>query len=185
MTDIGKAAAASATQYVITRFSVELIVNVGVVGALNRDLIPTQALIVKETRYLDVDMRLFGHKLGKLPGTADKFLTDRYVLKGLRRLFSKLEFAKVLTSDTFVTAKNPFLTKHKFASGNFLFDMELAAIGQICYRNKVPFIAVKVVSDHLSNKRNHQEYYNHLPLCNYKIASTVKRIVRYLEEHSS
>lgn len=170
-TGIGRANAAAAAQYAITKYSADLIFNIGVVGNFNPNLNIGEGLIVSHSKYLDVDMTDFGCSKGQMAKVDREFFEPSdQLLKFTKNLFPALNTGIDYTCDSFVTKTNPFISPSLLAPGpeDFQYviaDMEIAAIGQVAFLNEVDCVAIKVVSDNIFATKNYEDYLKNLSQC--------------------
>ena len=138
----GKVNATIATTYLIEVLKVNAILNIGSCGANNKKLLKGTVHFVGKARYIDVDNRTFGYKLGQVPRENVWFDVNIYkVLKTRPKQLLTLG-----TTESFVTYKN----KKNFSITKDIdaIDMEGACILQTA--NKLRFdtlIMIKIVSD--------------------------------------
>lgn len=149
---IGKVNAGACAQILITKFNVGLIINTGVAGAISEELNIGDIVISEDVIQHDFDATGFGYKLGEIPRL------DEYIFKGHNKLIelakdiitnnlnNKVFVGRILSGDIFLAnseSKERLLNEF---NGHCV-DMESAAIGQICYLNKVPFLIFRAISD--------------------------------------
>ncbi|MBZ5961333.1 5'-methylthioadenosine/adenosylhomocysteine nucleosidase [Leuconostoc gelidum subsp. gasicomitatum] len=142
---IGKVAAASATTVLIDNFQPDLVVNTGSAGALDPDLKIGDEVVGTHVAYSDVDVTVFGYDFGQVPNRPLYYEADKQVV----REFSQLAAVKtglIVSGDQFVQdeAKQRILTHFPEA---MLAEMEAAAVAQVAYQFKTPFIVLRGVSD--------------------------------------
>ncbi len=147
---IGKVNAAMASQILIDKFSVAKIINTGVAGALNDTLKIADIVIGKSVQYHDFDVTKFGYKKGIIPRMktsifkTDKKLREKVLKKG-HALRYRISLGKILSGDQFADENQKRNIKQKM--GGDAVEMEGAAIGHICYLNKIPFVIIRAISD--------------------------------------
>ena len=125
---IGTTNAAAATQHVIDRFAPERVVNMGVVGCLNREIPIGAVHAVSTCAFFDVDVTAFGYKIGQIPETE----VHEYQLAAKSPV--PLPTARLLSGDTFVTGSDGFHPELAGFDADFV-DMELTAIAHTLLRN--------------------------------------------------
>lgn len=149
---IGKVNSAICTQLLIDRFNVECVVNSGIAGAISEKLDIADIVFSKDLIQHDVDAVNFGYKLGQIPR-----MGDNYIFKGDQQLLDKMEqiaqnkdikyyVGRIVSGDVFVSTN----TKKEWLRDNFdamCTDMESASIAHVCFLNKVPFMAIRCISD--------------------------------------
>ncbi len=151
-TGIGKVNTAAATQFAVLRNSPKRIINLGVVGCINKKFDIGEVKQISECRFFDVDVTAFNYQFGQIP----KCDIVNYKLKTTRK-----ETAKVITGDSFVTDQSKFRDIVKLFSPDFI-DMELGAIAHTLYINNELGIleSYKAPSDYLDHSATKDFYEN-------------------------
>lgn len=153
---IGKVNAAICTQILCDCYQVTHIVNTGIAGSLCADLDIGDLVVSQDAMYHDFDCNAFGYPHGKVPGMdVIAFPADETMI---RLAFSAAEavnnghtkIGRVASGDQFVA--DPVL-KDKIISvtSALCTEMEGAAIAQTAYRNAVPFVILRAISDKADN----------------------------------
>jgi adenosylhomocysteine nucleosidase len=149
---IGKINAAVCTQVLISEFGVDAVINTGVAGSLKNTLNIGDILVSTDTLNHDMDTTPFGDPFGQVPRMkefafkADPDMVEKIVEIGSNLHGVKVDTGRVLSGDQFITdgAKKQWLIK-KF-NGSCV-EMEGVAVGQTCYRHKIPFVILRAISD--------------------------------------
>ena len=149
---VGKVNAAMCAQILCSVFGVTHLVNTGIAGSLCADLDIGDLVVSKDAMYHDFDCVHFGYEMGRVPGMdtvafpADERLI-RYALAAAEEVNpGHARIGRVASGDLFVAekaAKNRIIEK----TGAVCTEMEGAAIAQTAYRNKVPFVILRAISD--------------------------------------
>jgi adenosylhomocysteine nucleosidase len=150
---IGKVNAGACTQILIDTYHVDCVINTGIAGALHNEVNIGDIVLSSDAVQHDVDVKSFGYAPGQIPrmGTlafpADKRLIDA-AERACRRTHPELGVytGRVASGDQFIADKG------KKAEITRVFDaycceMEGAAIAQISWINKIPFIIIRAMSD--------------------------------------
>lgn len=145
ITGIGKTNASFVLSYVLAKYNINLVVNLGFVGAYG-DFNIGDKVAVKEAKYHDFDLSLFGYEHGQVPNMPTYYKTEEKLFKTHLNAYNS---ALLLTGDYFQT---------KPINDNFIADMEGASLFQVCHLLNVPIISIKVVSD-VINRENHFDEY--------------------------
>ncbi len=151
---IGKVNAALCTQVLIMNFKVSAVLNTGIAGATGEGLSIFDFVISSEAVYHDVDVQVFGYKIGQLPGLEQKFVADRTLTDKVQQAFKnssfstkhKAELGLIASGDQFISSKE----KKDFIKKSFnplCVEMEGAAIAQACTILKTPFVIIRALSD--------------------------------------
>ena len=149
---VGKVNAAMCAQVLCSVFGVTHLVNTGIAGSLCADLDIGDLVVSRDAMYHDFDCVHFGYEMGKVPGMdvvafpADEAMI-RYALTAAEEVNpGHARIGRVASGDLFVaekTAKNRIIEK----TNAICTEMEGAAIAQTAYRNKVPFVILRAISD--------------------------------------
>jgi adenosylhomocysteine nucleosidase len=158
---VGKVNAAMATQLFIDLYRPGLILNVGVAGCFE-DL-PIGTLVLPD-RFMqhDMDTSGIGDPVG-LISTVNRMDFPTARLEDAKTVLDELGIAyrvgSVATGDWFATECD----RARWIAGTFhplLIEMEGCAAAQVCWRNDVPFLALKSVSDCVLE---HHDFYFNFP----------------------
>ena len=148
---IGKVFAALCAQTMILEYGVKMLINTGVGGAISDELDIGDVAVSDFVVQHDMDTTALGDPLGLISGinvvkiAADETLVADFCHaakeKGVRYIVGT-----IASGDTFISSAE----KKKNIASAFdavVCEMEGAAIGQVCYVNKIPFCVVRAVSD--------------------------------------
>ena len=151
---IGKVNAALCTQLLILKFGVDKVVNTGIAGATGTDLNIYDFVVSTETVYHDFDTQFFGYKLGQVPGLPETFKADEKLVESVVSAFNnsklssehKIRTGLIASGDQFIAGGE----KKNFIVSNFhplCVEMEGCAVAHACYKNNVPFVVGRCMSD--------------------------------------
>ena len=148
---IGKVNAALCVQVLCDCCGVTHVVNTGIAGSLCAELDIGDLVISSDAMYHDFDCHAFGYPVGKVPGMPIAYEADR---KLVELAFAAAEsvnpghtrIGRVASGDQFVAEKQQ---KEKIISvtGALCTEMEGTAIAHAAYRNGVPFVIIRAISD--------------------------------------
>lgn len=144
-TGAGKIKAAASVQFIISNFWPSAILMTGACGSLNKDL--KKGFVVVADNYVqhDVDCTGAGLRRGVMFDSKVLYVVSSDLLLNLVESFGAYT-SRFASGDSFVTSKeSAFLIKKEFCAE--VVDMESAAAAIVCEVNRVPFIAIKAVSD--------------------------------------
>ncbi len=148
---IGKVFAASCAQIMCLEFSPKLIINTGVAGSLDNELSIFDIAVSSSVVQHDMDTSPLGDPVGLVSGiNVIKFPADKQTVKKVLSVAQKLNFkAKegvIASGDQFIAdSERKDFIKSQFNA--IACEMEGAAIGHVCYINKVPFVVIRSISD--------------------------------------
>lgn len=144
----GEIAAASGTQYLISEYKVDMIVNFGVVGGLTEEMSKTKTAIVEKVVHYDFDTSAVDNcEVGRYVRYPDVFIpVDKALFDKAREMYPDLKPVICASGDKFVAdpEKKRALNKQYGAD---ICEMEAAGIALTCDRNGIPCLMLKVVSD--------------------------------------
>jgi adenosylhomocysteine nucleosidase len=154
---IGKVNAAICAQILVDDYKVDIIINTGIAGSLSNEINIGDIVLSTDALQHDVDAVAFGYLKGVIPRMETSIFKADESLVALAKLTCEREnpdiraFAgRVISGDQFIADKsikdqlvecfNPMCT-----------EMEGAAIAQVAYLNKIPFLIVRAISDKADN----------------------------------
>ena len=149
---VGKVNAAMCAQILCSVFGVTHLVNTGIAGSLNADLDIGDLVVSKDAMYHDFDCVHFGYEMGKVPGMdvvafpADAQLMALALDAAEAVNPGHTKVGRVASGDLFVAqkaVKEAIIEKTQA----WCTEMEGAAIAQTAYRNGVPFVILRAISD--------------------------------------
>lgn len=147
---IGKVNAAICTQLLCDCFGVTHIVNTGIAGSLCAELDIGDTVVSTEVLHHDFDCTHFGYLPCQIPGLPQGFPADlelqALALEGIRATGGQAHGGRIASGDQFVAAqaqKEQILAR----TGAICTEMEGAAIAQTAYRNQIPFVILRAISD--------------------------------------
>ncbi len=177
---VGKVNAAMAAQMLIDRYHPDRIFNVGVAGCFEN--VPIGTLILAEDFIQhDVDTTGVGDPLG-LVSTVNRIDFPTADLEKAKAAMDKTGYAyrvgRVATSDWFAIESDR--ARKIYADfAPLACEMEGGAVAQVCYRNGVPFMALKSVSDCIME---HHDYYFNFPEAMRDLNTVAMKFLDALEE---
>ena len=149
---VGKVNAAMCAQILCSGFAVTHLVNTGIAGSLCADLDIGDLLISTDAMYHDFDCVNFGYPFGQVPGLDTFSFPADEAMRALA--FAAAEAVnpghtrqgRVASGDQFVADK---ALKEQIISRTqgLCTEMEGAAIAQTAYRNQIPFVILRAISD--------------------------------------
>lgn len=151
---VGKVNAAMCTQVLCDCFDVTHIVNTGVAGSLCAELDIGDLVISTDAMYHDFDCSVINDNycVGQVPGMsvlaypADAALGDAAFAAAEAVNPGHTRKGRVASGDQFVSSKEQkaYIVNH---TGALCTEMEGAAIAHTAWRNGVPFVVVRAISD--------------------------------------
>ena len=149
---VGKVNAAMCAQVLCSVYGVTHLVNTGIAGSLCAELDIGDLVVSQDAMYHDVDVQVFGYPQGKVPGMdvtafpADETLMGYAFAAADSVNPGHAKIGRVASGDQFVCEKAQ-KTKIIEVTGALCTEMEGAAIAQTAYRNGIPFVILRAISD--------------------------------------
>ena len=157
---VGKVSAAMCTQALIDRFAPTHVLNVGVAGSLDATLDIGDLVVSTDAVHHDMDVTGLGYPPGLVPELDEQaelhgkrfFEADEHlrsvVLRAAADVAPEITVVegRVASGDLFVCEQ---ADKERIAStfGAKCCEMEGAGIAHVCWRNEMPFVIVRTISD--------------------------------------
>ena len=185
---VGKVNAAMSTQIMIDMYHPDVIVNSGIAGSLSGDIRIGDIVISDDCVQHDID----GTEMGDPPGEIWFSDEQRVDLPADRAVANRLEQAcsvlsdtavfrgRIASGDVFVAAKD---RRRRIADmfGALACEMEGAAVGQVCYRNEVPYAVLRCISDDL----NGNDFVDFMTFRSLSAEKSVKAISEFIRLSSA
>lgn len=164
---IGKVNAARTTQVLIDNFKISKIINIGAAGGINPELKIQDIVIGDRLVQYDFDISASGdYEKGEITDVGKYMVSDSELINICKRVLEKriqndvkVVIGTIATADYFCSdpkiAEN---TRKEFKAD--CIDMVGAAIAQVCYLDKIPFLVIRGISD-TPNGHNEMDYYTY------------------------
>ena len=149
---VGKVNAALCAQILCSCYHVTHIVNTGIAGSLNAELDIGDFVISRDAVYHDMDATNFGYPMCQVPGLpvlsfpADEMLMEEAFRAADTAHPGHVRIGRVASGDQFVAEKT---LKEKIIAnaGAYCTEMEGAAIAHTAWKNGIPFVIIRAISD--------------------------------------
>ena len=179
---VGKVNASRCTQILIDNYDIEYVVNVGSAGSANNSLNIGDIVIGKILVQHDFDITAFGHKKGYISNVGENISSDDKLIKKFENIINNndkeeynIKVGTIASGDIFCTdIKMKEKIKYKFNADAI--EMEGAAIAQVCYLDKIPFIVIRSISD-TPNGSNEITFEEYLKLASRRCASLLNEFL--------
>ena len=150
--EIGKVNAALATQILLDKYGATKIIETGCFTALKDEFKDGDVVVGNETVQYDFDATGAGYAKAEIPATGlGAFATDVDMHEKALEYAEKVEGAegikevRICTGDKYELTKEEIDQLVKDHDGD-CYDMDSAAVGQVCYLNGTPYIIVGCIS---------------------------------------
>lgn len=149
---VGKVNAALCAQILVSVYGVTHIVNTGIAGSLCAELDIGDLVISRDAMYHDFEVTAFDYEMGKVPGMdvvafpANEEMIAAAFTAAEAENPGHTKIGRIATGDQFVCRQEQ---KDRIIeiTGAFCTEMEGAAIAHTAYRNGVPFVIIRAISD--------------------------------------
>ena len=179
---VGKVNSSRTTQILIDKFDIEYIINVGSAATANNDLDIGDLVIGEKLVQHDFDITAFGHKKGYISNVGEYVQSDKQLIERFKQVVEEIENKNYKIKIGVIASGDIFCTEEKMKEKiNLKFnadaiEMEGAAIAQVCYLDKIPFIIVRSISDK-PNGNNNITFEEYLELASKRCAEILKSVI--------
>ena len=180
---IGKVNAALCVQILCDCYGVTHVVNTGIAGSLSAELDIGDLVISRDAMYHDVDCHAFNYPLGKVPGMPVTYSADENLMT---LAFTAAEsvnpghtrMGRVASGDQFVSEKQ--LKEHIITVTQAqCTEMEGAAIAHAAFRNEIPFVIIRAISDKADDSAD-MDYPTFERLAAHRCAAVTQQLAKQL-----
>ena len=183
---VGKVNAALCAQILSSCFGVTHLVNTGIAGSLSAALDIGDLVVSEDAMYHDFDCVHFGYPYGRVPGMdvtafpADETLA-RFAFEAAEAVNpGHTRRGRIASGDKFVAEKS--VKDAIIASTQGLCtEMEGAAIAQTAYRNGLPFVILRAISDKADDSAQ-MDYPTFERIAAHRCAEVTCRLAKHLAE---
>ena len=180
---IGKVNAARTAQVLIDNFSVDYIINVGSAGSVNEDLNIEDIVIGDKLIQYDFDATTFGkYKKGEICGTGRFFEADKNLIELCKQTIEELneenriiKIGSIGSADFFCADPKKAIEIRKEFDVECV-EMEGAAIAQVCFLDKIPFLVIRAISD-TPNGNNKVDFHEFLEIVSKRAANILEKLL--------
>ena len=149
---VGKVNAALCAQILCDCYGVTAIVNTGIAGSLCNDLDIADLVVSRDAVHHDFDLRFWGRPVGQVPGfdvtafPADEDLVAKAFAAAETVNPGHNKIGRVASGDQFICSREQKETIIANTQA-ICAEMEGASIAHAAYRNGVPFVILRAISD--------------------------------------
>ena len=157
---VGKVNAALCTQILADKFNVSAIINTGIAGSLQAEINIGDVVLSEDAIYHDMDVTVFGYAAGEVPGIGRaSFPADRRLIEIAQESCREANpdinvfVGRVVSGDQFIMSRE----KKNWIKEQFdgcCTEMEGAAIAHGAWRNEIPFLIIRAISDKADDSAN-------------------------------
>lgn len=183
---IGKVNAALCTQILCDLFGVTHLVNTGIAGSLCAQLDIGDLVVSQDAMYHDMDVTAFGYPMGQVPQTKVVAFPADDTLIGLAFAAAETvnpghtKIGRVASGDQFVSSKE---AKERIVEITHALctEMEGTAIAQTAYRNQLPFVILRAISDK-ADASAEMDYPTFESIAAHRCAAVTRSLAKQLRE---
>lgn len=179
---VGKVNASRTTQILIDKFEIEYIINVGSAATASEELQIGDIVIGETLVQHDFDITAFGHKKGYISNVGENVKSDTKLIEKFKQTINdienkeyKIKIGTIASGDIFCTENIMKQKIHSKFNADAI-EMEGAAIAQVCYLDKIPFIIVRSISDN-PNGQNNITFEEYLELASKRCSEILKNVI--------
>lgn len=182
---VGKVNAALCVQILCDCYHVTHLINTGIAGSLCAQLDIGDLVISRDAMYHDFDCHAFGYPVGLVPGMPLTYPANDTMIAYAQEAAEQIHpnhsvVGRIASGDQFVCDK--VLKEHIIHVTDALCtEMEGAAIAQTAYRNKIPFVILRAISDKADDSAE-MDYPSFEKLAAHRCADVTKCLARKLQE---
>ena len=181
---VGKVNAAMCTQILCSVYGVTHLVNTGIAGSLCAELDIADMVVSTDAMYHDVDVAVFGYPAGQVPGMPLTYPADE-ILRGYAFVAAEAvnpghtRTGRVASGDQFISGKEQ---KEKIIADTSAVctEMEGASIAHTAWRNNVPFVILRAISDKADDSAQ-MDYPTFEAIAAHRCAEVTKNLARQLK----
>lgn len=171
-----KVNAALAAQILIDSFRCGAVINAGTAGAMDDRLRAFDTVVSTEAAYHDVGRDILTEFHPWLPSvwfaaSKDMLQASKAAAAAGERVF----WGRMVTGEAFIDDQRRSDVKARFAPLSV--DMETGAAAHVCYVNRVPFIAVRTITDS-AGRGSHADFERNCARASQISADFVRRLLR-------
>lgn len=178
----GKVNAARTTQIMIDNFKIDKLVNVGSAGAINEDLNVKDVVIADKLVQYDFDISGLGYEKGEICNIGKYIYCDKTLVEECKKAIENIEnesykvvIGTIATADSF--CDKPEIAKMVRKEFNAeCVEMEGAAVAQVCYLDKIPFLVIRGISD-TPNGNNKIDFRKYLEIASKQSAKILQNLI--------
>ena len=165
---IGKVNAAMSTTILLHEFKPDVVINTGSAGGYDPNLDVGAIIISDEVRHHDVDVTIFDYEMGQVPQMPAAFKSDEHLMKVAQEAVNEIGehqvgVGLVCSGDSFMNDPERVEKVRTYFPQMKAVEMEAAAVAQVCYQFKTPFVVIRALSD-IAGKESNISFDEFLPV---------------------
>lgn len=179
MSGIGKVSMAFTMGLVLAEIRPDYIINIGVAGSIASKLHKMDIFVSDKVCYWDVDLTKFSKPIGQMSDCPLYFDADRKLLSECLKVGGpRVKSGLILSGDSFIAKENIKPEWFKVFDDPIACDMESAAVAQVAYRAKIPFVIIRAISDAPVDENDNKDVYeSNLEEAAFEAGELAKKII--------
>lgn len=178
---IGKVASAAATAILIQTLNVDAVINTGSAGGFDPALTVGDVVIADKLLHHDVNVQHFGYELGQVPQMPLYYESDTKLIERAKKAINdnlsiQVKVGLICSGDSFIGSDEAASEIKQNFKDIAAVEMEGAAIAQVCYLMRVPFVVIRSLSD-IAGKTSTVSFENYLKIAGKNSAKLVMDII--------
>ena len=182
----GKVNAARTSQIMIDNFEISKLINVGSAGAVNENLDVKDVVIADKLVQYDFDISGLGYEKGEICNIGKFIYCDKELVEYCKEAISELKDNDYKAIVGTIASADSFCDKPEIAKmvrndfGAECVEMEGAAVAQVCFLDKIPFLVIRGISD-TPNGNNKIDFKTYLELAAKQSAIILKKLLEKIK----
>ena len=181
---IGKVNAAMSTTILLEKFTPDVVLNTGSAGGFGEKLEVGTVVISSEVRHHDVDLTAFGYEYGQVAQLPAAYLGDEKLITLAVEAVEEIgqhehAIGLICSSDTFMSIADHVEKVRSIFPTIIAAEMEAAAVAQVCYQFKTPFVVIRALSD-IAGKKATISFEEFLPIAALHSTQVILRVISKL-----
>ncbi|ATQ35531.1 5'-methylthioadenosine/S-adenosylhomocysteine nucleosidase [Mesoplasma entomophilum] len=176
ITGVGLINSAAQLAYILTKYEIDSIINIGTSGGCDKSLKQGDIILVDKVYNSVADATVFGYAYGQVPRMPKYYETNK------EKIMNKIDSAKIkniASSDIFIHSIDQVNSLVKKIDDEIsILDMECFAYAQTAYLFKKEFSVIKIVSDIIGKKdANNVQFNDFIKIAGKEILEILKKIL--------
>lgn len=156
---IGKVNAAMSTTILLEKFQPDVVINTGSAGGFDTSLNVGDIVISDEVRHHDVDVTVFGYLKGQMAGMPAAYESDAKLMDVAKEAVTEVgkhpyAVGLICSGDVFMSNPERVAAVREDFPTMKAVEMEAAAVAQVCFQFKTPFVVIRALSDIAGQESN-------------------------------
>lgn len=180
---IAKVNAAVGSALLIERFHPDALISTGVAGGVDASLHVMDVVVSSRCAYHDIWCGP-GTEWGEVQDLPRYFESDRKLVEAALQTDTDVRVVEgvICTGDLFVSTAEEQARIKKLHPGTMAVDMESAAIAQVCYLHRLPFVSFRIISDtpgeHADNVAQYTDFWQTMADKSFTVTRTFLSALR-------